>query len=152
MRLHIPFSTGFRRNIVAGAGTAIGPPDAFPCRHNRFFPHIDTRTLERDLGRRCGAMETIMLVESRGLEERTREQVYRVQQGLGRETAMLVIIRAALGVLERWDLGAAAVLKGKYFVEILYEECRIQYAKRGASALSLEIANFGRLSSLSTKY
>lgn len=63
-----------------------------------------------------------MLVESRGRGKNSRGCI-------GREIAMLVIVKAVLGVLERWDLGAAADLKGKYFVEILYEECRIQYVE-----------------------
>lgn len=139
MRLDAPFPTAFPRNITAGAETAIPDlPTPLPVgtlvSSNSYILGHSTEIWGDDAEswkpqRWLGAEDTRKELDNKFVV------FSKGPRGcIGREIAMLAISKAVLGVLERWDLDGAEDLKGNCFLDMQYEECRIQLAERGASA------------------
>lgn len=138
MRLHAPFPTAFPRSIAAGAQTILPDlPTPLPIGtlvssntyilgHSKEIWGDDAESWKPQ--RWLGAedvrkeLDNKFVVFSKG-----------PRGCIGREIAMLVIAKAVLGVLGRWDLGAAKDLKGNSFLEMQYQECYIHLAERGVS-------------------
>ncbi|MCJ1430255.1 hypothetical protein MMC29_008172 [Sticta canariensis] len=139
LRLHAPFPTAFPRTITAGAETAIPDlPSPLPIgtrvSSNTYILGHSKEIWGDDAD--SWKPQRWLVAEDARKELDNRFVVFsKGPRGcIGREIAMIVIAKAVLGVLERWDLGAAKDLTGNSFLEMQYEECRIQFAERGASA------------------
>lgn len=138
MRLHAPFPTAFPRNITAGAETIIPDlPTPLPA-----GTLVSSNTYVLGHSKEIWGDDAEVWKPQRwlGAEDERKEldnKFVVFSKGprgcIGREIAMLVIAKAVLGALERWDLGTAEDFKGNSFLEMQYEECQIQFAERGAS-------------------
>ncbi|MCJ1426920.1 hypothetical protein MMC29_004823 [Sticta canariensis] len=139
LRLHAPFPTAFPRSITAGAETAIPDlPSPLPVgtlvSSNTYILGHSKEIWGDDAESR--KPQRWLVAEDARKELDNKFVVFsKGPRGcIGRELAMIVTAKAVLGVLERWELGGAEDLEGNCFLEMQYDECRIQFAERVASA------------------
>ena len=139
LRLHAPFPTAFPRSITAGAETAIPDlPSPLPVgtlvSSNTYILGHSTEIWGDDV--ESWKPQRWLVAEDARKELDSKFVVFRKgpRGCIGRELAMIMIAKAVLGVLERWEFGGAEDLEGNCFLEMQYDECRIQCGERGASA------------------
>ena len=132
LRHHAPFPTAFPRTIIPGAETAIPnllaplPVGTLVSAHTYVLGRskeiwgedadkwMPQRWLGSEHDRR--EMEEKFVVFSKG------------SRGcVGKDLAMLMIAKAVLGLVGRWKWKSIGEMKGKSFLEMQYEECRIMF-------------------------
>jgi benzoate 4-monooxygenase len=135
MRLHAPFPTEFPRGITAGAETAIpGLPEPLP-----IGTVVASNTYVLGRSKEVWGEDAEMWKPERWLvaadeKQRLEEKFVVFSKGprgcLGRDIAMLMLEKAVVGVLEKWDITAKGSLVGASFLEMQYAECGIAFAER----------------------
>lgn len=138
IRLHAPFPSAFPRTVTPGAenvvselpaplpvGTIISSNTFVLGRSKEIWGH-DAETWDPQR----------WLIEDEGKKKRELEDKFVAfgkgpRRCLGREIAMLILTRAVVSVLKKWELRAVgSPLKGKSYVEMQYTECKLSFAKR----------------------
>ena len=135
IRLHAPFPTAFPRNITAGAETVIPDlpaplPVGTTVASNTYILGRSKEIWGDDanewkpgrwlsVGDGMQKLENKFVVFSKG-----------PRSCIGREIAMLMIQKAVIGVLEKWDITSKGPLTGASLLEMQYAECNITFAGR----------------------
>ena len=130
LRLHAPFPTAFPREIRPGAESAI--PDLPAPLPVGTLVSANTYILGRSTaiwGADASAWKPERWLEPEAEGNRPDDKFVVFSKGargcVGREVAILVLARAVAAVLARWELGARGELRGKNFLEMQFDECRI---------------------------
>ena len=132
LRLHAPFPTAFPRTVMPGAEVAIpNLPAPLPV-----GTMISAHTYVLGRSKKVWGEDAEAWVPGRwldgGNEKREMEEKFVVfSKGprgcVGRELAMLLLAKAVLGVLERWEWKSVGNLSGNGFLEMQYEDCSIAF-------------------------
>jgi benzoate 4-monooxygenase len=135
LRLRAPFPTAFPRTIMPGAEIAIpNLPAPLPV-----GTLVSAHTYVLGRSKKIWGEDAEEWVPWRwldgGKEKREMEEKFVVfSKGprgcVGRELAMLLLAKAVVGVLERWEWKSMGELRGNGFLEMQYEDCRIAFKNR----------------------
>ena len=136
LRLHAPFPTAFPRTITPGAEAAIPdlptplPVGTIVSSNTYLLGHSkeiwgedaevwkpqrwlgNTESIEKEL-------DDAFVVFSKG-----------PRGCIGKEIAMRMLSQAVVGVLLKWKIEATESLRGKNFLEMQYEDCKLIFAER----------------------
>jgi hypothetical protein len=132
MRLHPPLPFSFPRTVGVGgenaipnlpapvpAGTEVSVNPYVMGRSREVWGHTAREWLpERWLGERKeeGSLDDKLFVFSKGS-----------RSCMGRELAMLMLARAVVNILSRWEIKSVGQLKSGFFLDMAYEDCSISF-------------------------
>jgi cytochrome P450 len=135
LRLHAPFPTAFPRTITAGAETAIPSlPAPLP-----IGTVVASNTYVIGRSKEVWGDDAEMWKPDRWLvvgdeKQKLEEKFVVFSKGprgcIGKEIAMLMLERAVVGVLEKWDITAKGSLSGASLLEMQYTECGMAFLER----------------------
>lgn len=134
LRLHAPFPTAFPRTISHGAENAVPDlPAPLP-----LGTTVSAHTFILGCSKEVWGYDAEDWKPERWLEgeKRRLDENFVVFGGgprgcIGREIAMIVIERAVIELVRKWELRARGQLEGKSYIEMQYKECWIIFRERG---------------------